>query len=108
MKKLIVTRSDDNIKEMTDISHPIIKKFAHQWGANFLSLDHVADCNGNGKFHFRIMKCYDLYEEYDRILSLDSDILISPKCPNLFDLIPEECIGTVFEDVGTRSSDRSE
>jgi lipopolysaccharide biosynthesis glycosyltransferase len=108
MKKLIVTRADDAIKKMTDISHPIIEKFATKWGANFLHLNHMAECDGNGRFHFRIMKCYDLYEEYDRILSLDSDVIIAPNCPNLFEVIPEDCIGTVYEDAGTRADDRRE
>ena len=99
MKNLIVTRADDAIKGMTDISHSIIKKFASKWEANFLSLDHVAECDGNGRFHFRIMKCYDLFDEYDRILSLDSDVILSPHCPNLFELVPNDAIGTVFEDV---------
>ena len=106
MKRLIITRADDAIKQMTDISHPVIKKSASKWEADFLPLDHVAECDGNGRFHFRIMMCYDLYENYDQILSLDSDVLLSPNCPNLFEIIPFDSVGTVYEDKGSRATDR--
>ena len=48
------------------------------------------------------MKHYDLHEEYDRILHLDTDMLIMPSLPDLFEVVPEDSIGTIFEDVGSR------
>lgn len=106
MKLLIATRADENIKSLTDLTHPIIQKFAENWKADFISLNKNANCEGNGKFHFRIMEFYNLFEKYDRILSLDSDILVLPNCPNLFEEVPKNKIGTVFEDKGTRQKDR--
>jgi len=103
MKLLITTRADANIKTMTDISHPIIKKYAEDIGADFMVLDHVSDCKiGDGRWHFRIMKHYDLFEEYDRIMHLDSDMILNKNCPNLFDVVPYEEVGTIYEDKGTR------
>lgn len=106
MKLLIATRADEAIKDMTEITHPVIKLFADRWGADFLQIDSAADCEGNGRFHYRIMDFYDLYDDYNRILSLDSDILLAPNCPNLFEMVAEECIGTTFEDKGTRRANR--
>ena len=35
MKLLITTRADEGIKNWTDITHPIIKKYAENVGADF-------------------------------------------------------------------------
>ena len=34
-----------------------------------------------------------LLETHDRVMYLDSDTYIMPDCPNLFDVVPEECVG---------------
>lgn len=107
MKFLITTRADKNIKKMTDLTHPIIKKFAEKWNADFLILDHNADCDvPMGKIHYRIMLFYDLLEEYDKIIHLDSDVVINKNCPNLFNIVPYDYIGTIFEDRGSRQKNR--
>jgi len=49
---------------------------------------------------------YELFEKYDRILRLDYDLIISPNCPNLFEIVPEDKIGGVYEDVGLPETDR--
>ena len=109
MKLLITTRSDKNIRDLTDLTHPVIKHYADWVGADFLELDHVSGCeHEEGKWHYRIFKHYDLFNEYDRILSLDSDIVITPQAPNIFEEVPYDSIGTVFEDQGTRAELRRE
>ena len=55
---------------------------------------------------FEKNQVYDCFEKYDRILRLDSDALITPHCPNVFDIVPEDAIGAVFEDVGSRAPHR--
>lgn len=107
MKLLVTTRADEGIRDMTDLTHPIIKRFAKRWGADFSVLDHVSDCAvGNGKYHYRIMKLHDLLTEYDRVLVIDSDVVINKNCPNLFDVVPYGKIGTIFEDKGSRKRNR--
>jgi len=106
VKILIATRADDQIADMTALTHPNIQQYAQKCGAEFISLNQMADCPGNGRFHYRIMEFYRLLEEYDRVLSLDSDILISSKCPNIFDVVPYHQIGTIYEDKGSRANDR--
>tara|TARA_Y100001963_G_scaffold160065_1_gene267535 strand:- start:3287 stop:3985 length:699 start_codon:yes stop_codon:yes gene_type:complete len=107
MKLLITTRADDGIKSMTDYTHPLIKKYADKVGADFLVMSHLSDCGHNqGKWHYRILKHYDLFEDYDRILHLDSDMVITDDCPNLFEEVPYDSIASVYEDKGTRTDDR--
>jgi len=49
---------------------------------------------------FEKNQIYELFDKYDRILRLDYDIIITPNCPNVFEIVPENKIGGVFEDVG--------
>ena len=112
MKYLITTRADNTVGGWAKLVHPIFLKYAKKVGADFAILDESLNCIeaktgiGDGLWHFRIMKHYDLHEHYDRILHFDSDILLTPDCPNLFEHIPYDSIGTVYEDVGTRQGSR--
>ncbi len=110
MKLLIATRADNKIKTMANFTHPIIKAFANKWDADFLILgseSDAKDCSHHwGKIHYRIMKFYDLLSIYDRIIQLDSDLIINKNCPNLFDIVPYDKIGTIFEDIGCARRER--
>jgi len=52
------------------------------------------------------MHTKDLLGFYDRVLSIDSDIIINKDCKNPFTVIPEDMIGSVYEDVGSRQKAR--
>jgi hypothetical protein len=101
-KLLVATRADDGVKEMAAVTHPVMRRFAKQWKADFLTL--------RGDFevsrHYRIMELHALLEKYDRVLSLDTDTLILPSCPNPFKKVSEDCIGSIFEDKGSRQNQR--
>jgi hypothetical protein len=107
MKLLITTRSDDRVQHLADISHPIIKEYANKVGADFMILDHEPESDsGDGRPHYRIMKHFDLHEEYHRILHIDTDMIIMPNFPDLFKMVPYEEIATIFEDKGSRTHAR--
>lgn len=104
MKNLVLTRADEDVSGYTKITHPIIIKYASKCNADFKIL---SDCKGLHK-HYRILQLHDLFNAYDRIMVLDSDVLIKKSCPDLFKLVPENNIGILYEDVGTREKDRRE
>jgi lipopolysaccharide biosynthesis glycosyltransferase len=56
--------------------------------------------------NYRKIIFYDLLEIYDRILYLDSDIVINKNCPNIFWVVPYDTVGLVFEDKGSRLENR--
>lgn len=60
-------------------------------------------CNFN---FFEKNQVYELFDKYNRILRLDWDLIINFNCPNLFDIVPENKIGVVCEDLGSRKKDR--
>ena len=114
MKRLITTRADKTVLDWISLTHPIFRNYASRVNADFLVLDETLNCSkasagiGHGLWHFRIMKHYDLHEIYDRIIHLDTDMLLSPDCPNLFDVVPYDHVGTIHEDTGTRKPQRLE
>ena len=110
MKLAIVTRSDENIKNYTDLTHPILKDYAKKCNAEFIILSHDPPKESlphDGRKHYRFLKVKDMLEgDYDRILLLDSDMVINKNCPNIFDEVPYNKIGSIFEDKGSRAQDR--
>lgn len=114
MKLLVATVADDNVAEITEITRPIVLDFVHRWGADFVQLDHEVqigpthegDFVEEARYHYRIFQLGTLLEDYDRIVHLDADVLLLPTCPNLFEVVPEDCVGSVFEDQGSRKRHR--
>lgn len=106
MRLLITTRCDLNIQQMTNMTHPLIEQYARRVGADFLPLSHATPFQGDGKWHYRIFALNALLMSYDRIVHFDSDMVINPWCPNIFETVPETHVGTIFEDVGSRQASR--
>tara|TARA_R110000824_G_scaffold2372_4_gene11141 strand:- start:272 stop:961 length:690 start_codon:yes stop_codon:yes gene_type:complete len=107
MKYCIVTRADDNIKEMTKLTFPGIQEYAERIGADFKVLSHTPPVmTDDNRPHYRIFEVGNLLDEYDRILCLDCDVIINKDCPNIFDVVPVNKVGSIFEDKGTRKPDR--
>ena len=102
MKLAIAIKTDDNVKDISDITNPIIESYSKTCGADCVKLEKPHPIH----LHFKIMQCKELLEQYDRVLVLDTDVLITPSCPNLFELVPRNMVGTIFEDVGSRREDR--
>lgn len=106
---LIVTRADNNIKSMTDITIPLFKEYAKKIGADFKTLSHQPPIlSDDNKTHYRIIEVGNLLNDYDRVLCLDADMIINKDCPNIFELVPEDMIGSIYEDKGSRKPDRIE
>jgi len=112
MKNLITTRADHTVTGWMELTHPIFRKYAEKHIADFMILDDSYNCEeartgiGHGLWHFRIMNHYKLHETYDRIVHLDTDMLLMPECPSLFEIVPYNSIGTILEDKGSRATHR--
>jgi len=108
MNKLaVVTRSDENIKWCQDITHPIFKEYAKKCNADFVNISQPAPfLTDDGNQHYRALYFQQLLEKYDRIIHLDTDMIINKNTPNLFEIVPEDEIGIVYEDVGSRLAPR--
>lgn len=96
MKKLILTLSlGENYKKMGELTHPRIKQYADKIGADFLAITEQKISQTTP--HWEKFQIRELLDTYDRILYLDTDILIREDCPDLFDIVPENELGVFNE-----------
>lgn len=94
MKNAVVTLSF-GIDEMCKLTHPTIKAYADKVGADFVV---IKDKQLSKDFvQYEKFQIYSMFGEYQRVLFLDSDIIVRPDCPNLFDIVPEHKIGAFNE-----------
>ncbi len=112
MKKAIVTLCiGEGSGGFSQYSHPIFQRYAEKVGADFICINtpmiKPAVCPaGINPLLFEKYQLFDILENYDRALYLDSDIIITPHAPNIFDIVPHERVAGVFEDFGMDAEDR--
>lgn len=95
MKKIIVTIAiGDRYKEISKITHPLMREYARKCGAEFLCWDNA---EGHTSPHYQKLEIHDLFNDYDRVLYLDTDILIRADAPNLFDEIAPQVFAAFNE-----------
>lgn len=96
MKYAIVTVCiGDLYKRMGTISHPLMKQYADRIGADFIVLDEKKLAQTTP--HWEKFKILDILADYERVLYLDSDIIIRDDAPNIFDEVPKDCLGMFDE-----------
>lgn len=102
-RRAIVTRAKNDY-ELALLTHPIIEKYAEKCKADFIVINE--EVIKAGSYSYEIFQCYDLFNTYERILIIDSDVIVTENCPIIFDLVPYDSIGTIYEDKLTRKPDR--
>ena len=107
MKLLMATCSDETQLSYGKFTLPILRMYAKKWKATFKILDDRSyNKMGFAMWNYRTMEFHSLLEVYDKVVYMDSDIVINKTCPNLFDVVPSDTIGLIFEDKGSRLQDR--
>jgi len=76
-------------------SYPTIEKYARKIGAKLITINQTKLSKASP--HFEKFQLYDLLTKYDRIIYLDTDLIIHDDCPNLFDIVPEDEMGAFDE-----------
>jgi len=97
MKKAILTIvcGDKYQKEVWPRVEPFFINYADKCDAELIVLN---DASRVPSPHWLKFAMYDLLrKEFDRILFLDSDIIIRDDTPSLFDIVPEDCVGIFNE-----------
>src|SRR3989344_7906914 len=83
----------DFYTKLSKVTHPTIKNYAQKIGADFI----VKTETSFPLPHYAKFEIAKLLETYDRVLYLDTDILVSPDTPNIFDIVPQDCVGMLDE-----------
>lgn len=96
MKKLILTIAiGEKYAALGAVTHPTIARYAARIGADFVVIREQKISRTTP--HWEKFQIFDFLGEYDRVLFLDSDLIIRADCPDLFALVPETHIGAVDE-----------
>jgi Glycosyltransferase family 9 (heptosyltransferase) len=95
MKKAIVTLTyGDYFERMAVLTHPTIKAYANKIRADFIKW---SDTSGYAIPEYKKMEISQLLNDYDRVLFLDTDIIIRADAPDIFDVVPEDRMGMLEE-----------
>ncbi len=90
-KKLLLTIAcGDYYQRMAEITHPFLRSYAEKIGADFHC---ISEHRSELPAHFQKMSIYEFLERYDRILFMDTDILVRPEAPDLFSIVDEQHLG---------------
>lgn len=76
------------------LTHPTLMAYASRMRAEFVSI-------GSHKFkaegYFEKFQLYEMMDTYDRIVYMDTDIVVRDDCPSLFELVPPDKFGAYDE-----------
>lgn len=90
MKNAVVTVAVGKGLDWLEISEPTMKAYAETVGAEFVKLTDVTCPPWAMGEKWQV---FDLFDQFDRILFVDADIVIRPGAPNLFEHVPEDHVG---------------
>jgi len=88
MRAVVTIATGDMFRDIAALTHPPIAAYARRVRADFISITHA-----EGSPYAAKMRIAELLWVYERILYLDSDVLVRPECPDLFDLVPADKFG---------------
>jgi len=96
MKKAIVTACyGKDYEAMGAVTLPLIRRYAKSVGAEFIQISE-RKFPENPAF-FEKFQLFDILTKFDRVIWMDSDILVRDDCPDLFGLVPREQVGAFDE-----------
>lgn len=88
LRAVITIAIGEEFRQIAAMTHPLIEAYARRIGADFISLH--GDIAKPWQEKFRL---FDFLELYDRVLFLDTDVIVKPDCPDLFELVPLDDFG---------------
>jgi len=95
-KNLILTIAHGDLySEMAKLTHPSLRAYASKINADFLCITQRKISKTS--IHWEKFQIFDLLNDYDRILFIDTDIIIRDDCPNLFEIVPKDSLGMFNE-----------
>ena len=95
-KNLVLTISCGvDYEKIASLTHSSIRDYAKKIGADFKYIDkkEIAETTP----HWEKFQIYNFLNEYERVLYIDTDLIIRKDCPDLFELVPIDKLG-MFEE----------
>jgi hypothetical protein len=93
MNAILTVCIGDEYKRISEFTYPMIKKYANRVGADFV----VIDKSSGSTPHWEKFSIFHLLNKYERIIYIDTDVIVRDDCPNLFDIVPSTKLGAFNE-----------
>ena len=84
-------------EKINELTKPSRLAYARRIGAKFDTMRPAAEWPKDISFPWFKMNLFQKLDEWDRIIFMDADLIVSPDCPNLFDLVPPTHLGAFEE-----------
>jgi len=81
-------------ERLSAITHPTLRAYADKIGADFIVWN---DYPGHTIPNYQKLELAKVLDQYDRVLFLDTDVLVRDDAPDVFDLVPEDQVGMLEE-----------
>lgn len=96
--------------EFATLTHGPMERYARRVDAEFIVFDekrvNFTRSTGFNSILFEKYQIARVLEDHDRVLYLDTDILVTPHAPDVFARVDRAKVGGVFEDIGTEKAHR--
>lgn len=95
MKAVVTICIGEEYQKMMEITRPQIVDYAKKIDAVYIEITERKYPQYSP--HFEKYQLKEILTQFDRVVYIDSDCIVSPDCPNLFDIVPEDHIGACDE-----------
>lgn len=96
MKTLLLTIAvGPEYSRIGQLTHPSLRRYAERIGADFRAITEPRLAVTTP--HWEKFQIAELLDEYDRVLYMDTDLIVREDCPSLFDVVPEDRLGMFNE-----------
>jgi lipopolysaccharide biosynthesis glycosyltransferase len=92
---VVVAAFGSNYESIATVTHPLIESYAKRISADFIRLKERKF--PNSPVGYEKLQMGELLDAYDRLIWLDTDILIRKDTPSLFDVVPVGTFGAFDE-----------
>jgi len=89
-------------RPMRTLTFPRMMEYADRIGADFVGMNAGLGQRYLGNAYYEKLRVLDVLENYDRLVYIDGDIIVTPDCPNLLDIVPVDHMGAF---IASRYSD---
>jgi lipopolysaccharide biosynthesis glycosyltransferase len=89
-------------RPMRNLTFPTLLDYADKIGADFINITAGFGERFLGIVYYEKLQIIGLLEMYDRVIFIDADVIVSPDCPCLLDLVPADHFGAF---IASRYSD---
>jgi ADP-heptose:LPS heptosyltransferase len=85
----------EKYEKIAEITHPSIKAYADRIGADFKVISEKSV--SEEYIHFEKFQIHEMLLRYERIIFIDTDVIVRDDTPNLFDVVPSTKLGAFNE-----------